>query len=57
MEYTEHDYIEMGYQYAKAKNEYERLERARIIKEMLSKERAGDVARARFLVERGRLEE
>ena len=56
MEHTEHDYIEMGYQYAKAKNEYERLERARIIKEMLAKERAGDVARARFLVERGRLE-
>jgi len=56
MEYTEHDYIEMGYQYAKAKNEYERLERARIIKEMLAKERAGDVERARFLVERGRLE-
>jgi hypothetical protein len=56
MEYTEHDYIEMGYQYAKAKNEYERLVRARIIKEMLSKERAGDLERARFLVERGRLE-
>ena len=56
MEYTEHDYIEMGYQYAKAKNEYERLERARIIKEMLSKERAGDVERARLLVERGRTE-
>jgi len=56
MEHTEHDYIEMGYQYAKAKNEYERLERARVIREMLAKERAGDVERARFLVERGRLE-
>jgi hypothetical protein len=56
MEHTEHDYIEAGYQYAKAKNEHERLARARVIREMLAKERAKDVERARFLVERGRLE-
>jgi hypothetical protein len=56
MEHTEHDYIEAGYQYTKAKNEFERLARARVIREMLAKERAGDVERARFLVERGRLE-
>ena len=56
MEHTEHDYIEAGYRYAKAKNEFERLARARVIREMLAKERAEDVDRARFLVERGRTE-
>ena len=56
MKYSEHDYIEAGYRYAKAKNEHERLARARVIREMLAKERTGDVERARFLVERGRTE-
>jgi len=56
MKYSEHDYIEAGYRYAKAKNEHERLARARVIREMLAKERAEDVERARFLVERGRTE-
>ena len=56
MKHTEHAYIEAGYRYAKAKNEYERLQRARLIRSMLSEEIDEDKNHARQLVERGRVE-
>ena len=56
MKHTEHAYIDAGYRYAKAKNEYERLQRARLIRSMLSEEIDEDKNHARELVERGRKE-
>ena len=54
MKHTEHAYIEAGYRYAKAKNEHERIQRARLIRLMLESERIDDRAHARYLVEQGR---
>ena len=56
MKHTEHAYIDAGYRYAKAKNEYERLQRARLIRSMLLEEIDEDKNHARQLVERGRVE-
>jgi hypothetical protein len=56
MKHTEHAYIEAGYRYAKARNEYERLQRARLIRSMISEEIDEDKTHARRLVERGRTE-
>ena len=56
MKHTEHAYINAGYRYAKAKNEHERLQRARLIRSMLSEEIDEDKNHARQLVERGREE-
>ena len=56
MKHTEHAYLDAGYRYAKAKNEHERLQRARLIRSMLSEEIDEDKTRARQLVERGRVE-
>lgn len=50
MKFTEHEYIQAGYMYEKAKTGYQ----AWVIRLMIESERIEDRAQARHLVEQGR---
>jgi len=54
MNYTEHEYIQAGYMYEKAKTGDQARARAEVIRLMIESERIEDRAQARHLVEQGR---
>jgi len=54
MNYTEHEYIQAGYMYEKAKTGDQTRARAEVLRLMLESERIDDRAHARYLVEQGR---
>jgi len=54
MNYTEHEYIQAGYMYEKAKGADQARARAEILRLMIESERIDERAHARYLVEQGR---